>query len=112
MAATFGQTLNMITTLAHQSLKEYGKNIPKVFDENPPGLNLLSSDRKSEFMHWLLTDDNASTATHDRLCSLRDPNSGRWFLQSPEYLEWADGLVPGLLFCVGNGVHSLRSKID
>src|SRR5947207_1080348 len=63
----------------------------------------LTIDKKLEkirkILDWLYPDGTSST--HEQLQNDRVANSGKWFMKSDAFKDWAAGLGPTCLVCRG-----------
>ena len=62
------------------------------------------SEKKRKILNWLSTGE--FNERHEELRKTRAENSGKWFLESNEFISWLDGNRPSCLFAVGIRIHS------
>jgi hypothetical protein len=62
------------------------------------------SEKKKKILSWLSTEE--INERHEELKSIRTENSGKWFLESDEFINWLDGKGPSCLFAVGIRIFS------
>jgi hypothetical protein len=56
-------------------------------------------EKRAKILQWLSADDY--TTRHKELQRTRVKNSGKWFLESGEFIDWANGTGPDCLICSG-----------
>jgi hypothetical protein len=56
-------------------------------------------EKRAKILQWLSADDH--TTRHEDLRNTRAENSGRWFLESDEFIKWSDGTGSNCLICSG-----------
>ncbi|KAK4185665.1 hypothetical protein QBC35DRAFT_476146 [Podospora australis] len=70
-------------------------------------IDQLRRDYQQQVLHWLDTTDGTNQAlTQKTLSRTREPGTGRWFLDSPQFQAWIsqspnNGTFTGNLFCPG-----------
>ena len=56
--------------------------------------------RRREILDWVC-HESIGTTVHDQYQEQRVPESGTWFLRSPEFQDWVENNGAILLFCHG-----------
>ena len=59
----------------------------------------ITLEKQRKILDWL-SSENYSTR-HQELRKTRIEDSGKWFLNSNEFINWSDGTGPGCLLCIG-----------
>lgn len=62
-------------------------------------LDNVRLERREKILEWLSIGD--FSMRHHELQKTRVKNSGRWFLESKEFMNWVNGSGPNCLICSG-----------
>jgi len=63
-------------------------------------------EKRRKILEWLSVGD--FSARHEELRKTRIKDSGRWFLDLEEFVNWVNGTGPSCLICTGIGINSFR----